>query len=75
MLREAKNQGMKALGREGLRQGHWILLDFGPVIVHVFLDEVKEYYDLEGLWVDAARYDWTEAGNEPSLKPLAKEAG
>ena len=75
LLREAKTQGIRALGREGLRQGHWVLLDFGPVIVHIFLDEVKDYYDLEGLWIDAARHDWTEAAQVPLLKPLSKEAG
>jgi ribosome-associated protein len=74
ILREAKNQGIKPLGREGLRQGQWVLLDFGPVVVHVFLEEVKDYYDLEGLWVDAVRHDWTETDQPPELGAPGKEA-
>ncbi|MEI8255684.1 MAG: ribosome silencing factor [Deltaproteobacteria bacterium] len=47
--------GGKTHGREGLPQGHWVLIDFSDVIVHVFLDEARKYYDLEGLWLDAPR--------------------
>ena len=75
ILREAKGRGIRPIGREGLRRGHWILLDFGQVVVHIFLDEIKDYYDLEGLWVDATRYDWSDADRTPSLGVLPKEAG
>ncbi len=40
---------------EGLRLGRWILLDYGDVVVHIFYKEFREYYDLEGLWIDAKR--------------------
>jgi ribosome-associated protein len=50
-----KQKGVKTVGREGLPQGHWVLLDYSDVIVHVFLDEARKYYDLEGLWMDAPR--------------------
>ena len=73
ILRQAKNLGMRTLGREGLRQGHWILLDFGPVVVHVFLDEVKDYYDLEGLWIDARRHEWSDPSRPPVLEAPAKK--
>jgi len=43
------------LGTEGLGTGQWALLDYGDVIVHVFLPAVREHYDLEGLWIDAPR--------------------
>jgi ribosome-associated protein len=40
---------------EGLDDAHWVLLDYGPFVVHVFLDEARRYYDLERLWADAPR--------------------
>ncbi len=43
---------------EGLDDARWVLLDYGDFVVHIFLDEVREYYDLERLWSDAARLDW-----------------
>jgi ribosome-associated protein len=49
--------GVSSLGMEGYREGHWILMDFGDVIVHVFAQETREYYDLERLWVTAPRID------------------
>lgn len=48
-------EGVKPLGVEGDAQGHWILLDFGDVVVHVFYHPLREFYDLEGLWLDAPR--------------------
>jgi len=49
-LREA---GQRPIGSEGARGGRWVLLDFGDVVVHVFHQEERAYYDLEGLWSDA----------------------
>jgi ribosome-associated protein len=40
----------KALDVEGLKEGNWIVIDYGDVIVHVFRDEVRRYYNLEELW-------------------------
>lgn len=52
MTRE--KSGAKPLAIEGKQTGHWILLDYGSVIVHVFLEEIRDYYALEELWPDAA---------------------
>jgi ribosome-associated protein len=43
------------LGTEGQQTGHWVLLDFGEVVAHLFFTEVRAFYDLEGLWADAPR--------------------
>lgn len=42
---------------EGYRNGGWVLVDFGCLIVHVFLQEIREYYNLEHLWGDAPEID------------------
>jgi len=47
--------GRHPLSREGYSTGHWVLIDFGDVIVHVFYEPVREYYDLERLWGHAPR--------------------
>ena len=43
--------------REGERSSGWVLIDFGCVIVHVFMEEAREFYDLERLWADAEKID------------------
>ncbi|HZJ54249.1 MAG TPA: ribosome silencing factor [Myxococcaceae bacterium] len=50
-----KAGGDRTIGTEGLDTGHWVLLDFGEVVVHVFFTEVRAFYDLDGLWADAPK--------------------
>ncbi len=57
-----------AIGVEGLDDATWVLVDFGDVVVHVFEQETRAYYDLDRLWGDAARVDWER---EPA--PVAVE--
>jgi len=54
---QLKQAGITSLGVEGYRQGHWILMDYGDVIVHVFSQETREFYDLERLWANAPKID------------------
>jgi ribosome-associated protein len=52
---DLKKQNKKPLSVEGLTDGHWALLDYGDVIIHIFYEPVRLFYDLEGLWMDARR--------------------
>lgn len=48
-----QEKGIKPLRREGFNEGRWVVLDFGSVIVHIFRQQEREYYELEKLWADA----------------------
>lgn len=47
---ELKENGLAEKKIEGFKEGAWILLDYGSVVVHVFLEELRKFYDLEGRW-------------------------
>ena len=49
------DHGIKPFAVEGTGRGHWVLMDFSDVIVHIFYEPVRQFYDLEGLWGDAPR--------------------
>lgn len=49
-------QGLHPLRIEGYREAEWILLDYGSLVVHIFVDEQRDYYNLERLWGDAPAY-------------------
>ncbi len=48
-----KEREMPLYGIEGAQEGHWVLLDYGEVVIHIFYQPIREFYDLEGLWVEA----------------------
>ena len=52
--------GISPLRVEGLGDSQWVLLDYGDLVVHVFLDETREFYDLERLWSDAPKVAWED---------------
>ena len=56
-----KHEGFKTHGIEGEQQSHWVLLDYGDVVIHLFYQPIREFYDLEGLWIDAPRIDLDKA--------------
>lgn len=52
---DLQKKGHRALAVEGLPHASWVLMDYGDVVVHVFQDEARSLYDIEGLWMDARR--------------------
>jgi len=70
---DLKKQGKKALSVEGRKEGHWVLMDYGDVIIHIFLEPLRSFYDLEGLWIEARRIT-TEALIEHHAKESKDEA-
>jgi ribosome-associated protein len=53
MMEQLKLKAVKPFGVEGHDTGQWILLDYSDVIVHIFQENSRDYYDLDGLWIDA----------------------
>ena len=56
--------GESMLGREGHRGNSWELLDYGTIVIHVFTEEARAFYDLECLWADAEQIDLKDIGIE-----------
>ena len=54
---QLRDKGAKPIRREGERDGRWVLLDFGDIVVHVQHDEEREFYELERLWKDCPEID------------------
>ncbi|MGD8834156.1 MAG: ribosome silencing factor [Desulfobacteraceae bacterium] len=70
-----KASGIRPLSVEGRKEGHWVLMDYGDVIIHIFYEETRAFYDLEGLWVDAKRItsDSLEAYKKSASEPFDGE--
>jgi len=57
VTRRMREEGFKPFGVEGEQEGHWVLMDYGDVVIHLFYQPVREFYDLEGLWIEAPRVE------------------
>ncbi len=55
-----EDDGRAPVRIEGLREGTWVLMDYGDFLVHVFASETREFYDLEHLWAGAPRLRWID---------------
>ncbi|MBW1979588.1 MAG: ribosome silencing factor [Deltaproteobacteria bacterium] len=64
MQQELRAQRLKPMGIEGMREGHWVLLDLGDVVVHIFYEPIRSLYDLEGLWREAPRVEVKTTGGK-----------
>jgi ribosome-associated protein len=64
LVDEIEAQAREATGRsplrsEGVREQQWVLVDYGDVVVHVFLSEIREFYEIERLYTDVPKVPWT----------------
>jgi ribosome-associated protein len=60
LKRRMRDKGFRAYGVEGEQKGHWVLMDYGDVVIHIFYQPVREFYDLEGLWMEAPKVELHE---------------
>jgi ribosome-associated protein len=61
--------GAKPLGVEGMEEGQWVLMDYNDVVIHIFSQPLREFYNLEGLWAEApqTRVDSAAYAASPAL--------
>ncbi len=72
-LEEAvRKEKLAPLSMEGLAAATWVLIDFGDVVVHVFQEETRRLYDIEGLWIDAGRVPVPEESLPPGAQPAPR---
>lgn len=55
-----REEGFRNNGMEGEQEGHWVLMDYGDIVIHIFYKPFREFYDLEGLWIEAPRINFEE---------------
>ena len=55
--------GRSPLRMEGVKEQQWVLIDYGDVVVHVFLSEIRDFYEIERLYTDVPKIDWVESVN------------
>jgi ribosome-associated protein len=67
--RTLKQQGIRPLSVEGKSEGQWVLMDYGDVVIHIFYETVREFYDLDGLWRDAEKMTTPSMKDARSLHP------
>jgi ribosome-associated protein len=60
LSRRMREKGFRVYGIEGEKEGHWVLMDYGDVVIHIFYEPVRGFYDLEGLWMEAPRVELDE---------------
>jgi len=65
--------GERAIGVEGYAESRWVLIDAVDVVVHVFYEPVRRFYDIEGLWIDAPRVELTFEGGFPKQAVKVEE--
>ena len=74
IMKKAREElGLKPLRTQGLENDFWIILDYGNIVVHVFLTQYREFYRLEDLWADAPKKVWKERKKTAVKKAVEEE--
>jgi len=66
LARSMREKGFRVRGVEGEQEGHWVLMDYGDVVIHIFYEPIREFYDLESLWIEAPRVEVNEGSVQVS---------
>ena len=61
LTKKMREEGFRVSGVEGEQEGQWVLMDYGDVVVHIFYEPIRGFYDLEGLWIEAPRINTGDA--------------
>ena len=64
MRMKLKEMGRREMGVEGMDDARWVLQDFGDIVLHIFHESQREFYDIEGLWADAKQVRWKKASKK-----------
>jgi ribosome-associated protein len=65
--------GVKPLGVEGREEGQWVLMDYNTVVIHIFLQPLREFYNLEDLWSDVPKTQIDTDGSTPTAATSSPE--
>ncbi|OPX39521.1 MAG: ribosome silencing factor [Desulfobacteraceae bacterium 4484_190.1] len=55
LRKKMRENGFRPYGIEGEQEGRWVLMDYGDIVIHIFYQPYRKFYDLEGLWIEAPR--------------------
>jgi ribosome-associated protein len=66
--------GVKPLGVEGLEEGQWVLMDYNTVVVHIFMQPLREFYNLEDLWSEVPKTQIDTGSSTPPDFPASSES-
>jgi ribosome-associated protein len=64
MRMRLKEMGKREMGVEGMDDARWVLQDFGDIVLHIFHESQREFYDIEGLWADAKQVRWKKSSKK-----------